>query len=72
MLCLVAGTEWSAAVHPPVVLRDEGGSVTLSNGRIEATLSKAHSTITSLRLGQHQMVAATRPVYYSMGGAGQP
>jgi rhamnogalacturonan endolyase len=51
-----------------VVLRDEGGKVVLSNGRIEATVSKATSTISSLRFGEHQMVDEKRHIYYSMGG----
>jgi rhamnogalacturonan endolyase len=64
----IAGGQAAVAGHPPVELRDQGGKVVLANGRIEATIAKAHSTITSLRFGPHQMVAGNRPIYYSMGG----
>ena len=57
-----------AAAEDAVVLRDAGGNVILSNGRIEATISKTLSTITSLRFGEHEMVEGRRHIYYSMGG----
>jgi len=53
---------------PAVVLTEQAGKVVLSNGRITATISQAASTITSIRFGDHEMVSASRPVYYSMGG----
>jgi rhamnogalacturonan endolyase len=58
----------AADISPPVELRDDGKSVILSNGTIEATIHKAASTITSIAFGKHQMVSPRKPVYYSMGG----
>ncbi len=58
----------AAFAAEPVTLRDLGKSVVLSNGIIEATLSKSSSTITSMKLGRHEMVSPGKPVYYSMGG----
>lgn len=58
----------AAADSPPVEFRDSGRSVVLSNGVIEATIEKSSSTISSIRLGDHQMVSPKKPVYYSMGG----
>lgn len=57
-----------AAGEGEVSLRDAGRSVVLSNGRIEATISKSGSTITSMKFGAHQMISPRKPVYYSMGG----
>jgi rhamnogalacturonan endolyase len=59
---------FSAFAAEPVTLRDLGKSVVLSNGIIEANLSKSSSTITSMKLGRHEMVSPGKPVYYSMGG----
>jgi rhamnogalacturonan endolyase len=58
----------AALAAEPVTLRDLGKSVVLSNGIIEATVSKSASTITSMKLGRHEMVSPGKPVYYSMGG----
>lgn len=69
--CIVAWAVQGAAPAadaPPVVLKEAGDKVLLSNGRIEAEISKAHSTITSLKFEGHQMIDAKRPGYYSMGG----
>ncbi len=57
-----------ALADEPVTLRDLGKSVILSNGIIEANLSKSSSTITSMKLGRHEIVSPGKPVYYSMGG----
>ena len=58
----------AAESGPPVELRDEGKSVILSNGTIQATINKAASTITSIVFGRNEMVSPKKPVYYSMGG----
>lgn len=61
-------SSFSALADEPVTLRGLGKSVVLSNGVIEATLSKSSSTITSIKLGRHEMVSPGKPVYYIMGG----
>lgn len=66
--CGLVITALAADPAPPVELRESGNSVILSNGTIEATLSKKSSTITSIKLGRHEMVSPGKPVYYSMGG----
>lgn len=57
-----------AAEAPPVDLKEDTRSVTLSNGTIEAVISKSGSTVTSMKLGAHELVSPRKPVYYSMGG----
>jgi rhamnogalacturonan endolyase len=57
----------AAQEPPPVVMKDAGGTVELSNGKITATLNKRGSTITSIKLGAHELVSS-KGVYYSMGG----
>lgn len=52
---------------PPVELKDHGGKVELSNGKITATLNKGASTITSIKLGKTEYVSP-KGIYYSMGG----
>lgn len=52
----------------PVIVSDHGNRVILSNGVMEAEISKNSSTVTSMKLGKFQMVSPGKPVYYSMGG----
>jgi hypothetical protein len=49
----------------PVTLEDSGSTVTLSNGILTATLSKAKASITALRFRSFEMLASG---YYSMDG----
>lgn len=58
----------AADAPPPVDFVDHGNTVVLSNGTIEAEISKKASTVTSIKLGTQQMVSPGKPVYYSMGG----
>ena len=67
-ICVFLPAPGSAAPTAPVTLTEEAGSVILANGRIRATISKATSTITSMKLGEHEMVAPNKHIYYSMGG----
>lgn len=57
-----------AAEAPPVAIREDARNVTLSNGRVTAVISKSASTITSMKMGEHELVSPRKPVYYSMGG----
>lgn len=66
LFCLTTAAE--SAPAPPVELREVGDSVILSNGTIEATLEKSTSRVISMRLGEHEMIARQKGVYYSMGG----
>ena len=55
------------AADDAVSFRDDGRNVILSNGRIEATISKSGATITSMKLGKTEFVSK-KSIYYSMGG----
>lgn len=52
----------------PVTMRDRSDEVLLDNGIVRVTLNKRASTITSMRMGRHELVSPGKPVYYSMGG----
>ena len=67
-LLVITALAHAAEPAPPVKLVDRGKTVTLSNGLIDAEISKGSSTITSIKLGRNQMVSPGKPVYYSMGG----
>ncbi|TAE90418.1 MAG: hypothetical protein EAZ81_10095 [Verrucomicrobia bacterium] len=51
-----------------VSYRDLGREVLMSNGIVEAKISKGFATVTSLRFAGQEMVHPKRPIYYSMGG----
>ena len=71
-LALVLGQAWPAhaqdAKTEAVSLNDRGKDVVLKNDKVEVTLNKSASTISSIRMGDYDMVAGSKPVYYSMGG----
>ncbi|MBB5352131.1 rhamnogalacturonan endolyase [Haloferula luteola] len=50
-----------------VTLSERGDEVILENSKVEVTIDKRQSTITSMRLGRHELVGG-KPIYYSMGG----
>ncbi|GAA5482239.1 rhamnogalacturonate lyase [Haloferula sargassicola] len=50
-----------------VELRGKGDEVVMKNSKVEVTIDKRHSTVTSIRMGRHEMVGG-KPIYYSMGG----
>lgn len=58
----------SANPNRAVQLHQAGQVVTLDNGVVEVQINRATSTMTSFRLGEHQMVSPKKPIYYSMGG----
>jgi rhamnogalacturonan endolyase len=58
----------AVSLRAEVVLTDKGKTVELSNGTIIATIDKAGSTITSMKLGPHELISPNKPVYFSMGG----
>lgn len=58
----------AVSLRAEVVLTDKGKTVELANGTITATIDKAGSTITSMKLGAHELISPKKPVYYSMGG----
>jgi len=63
---LFAATTLSAVEE--VTMRERGDRVLMDNGIVEVTIDKASSTIRSMKLGRHELVSSSRPVYYSMGG----
>ena len=69
---LVLAMAWPAqaqtAAPDAVTLNDRGKEIVLKNDKVEVTLNKGGSTITSIRMGEHDMVSRGKPVYYSMGG----
>jgi len=71
-LAFVLGLAWSAHAQTEapdaVSLNDRGKEVVLKNDKVTVTLNKGGSTITSIRMGENNMVASGKPVYYSMGG----
>ena len=71
-LAIIVGQAWPAhaqdAKSEAVTLNDRGKEVVLKNNQIAVTLNKGASTISSIRIGDHDMVASGKPVYYSMGG----
>jgi rhamnogalacturonan endolyase len=71
-LCLVLGLAGPAHAQTEapdaVTLNDRGKEVVLKNDKVAVTINKGGSTITSIRMGEHDMVASGKPVYYSMGG----
>ena len=72
LLGLSMGLAWPAhaqdAKSEAVTFNDRGKEVVLKNDKVEVIINKGASTVTSIRMGDHDMVASGKPVYYSMGG----
>lgn len=58
----------SAAVAQPVIVVDNGSTVTLDNGILTATISKNQAIITSMRYAGFETVMPNGNIYYSMDG----
>lgn len=52
-----------------VSMKERGNDVVMANDKVEVTVNKRSSTVTSIRMGRHEMVGG-KPIYYSMGGGG--